>query len=101
VKRCQACHEPFAGEHWQRLCWPCWRERQDREQHADSYARGYDDGYAAGYRRACQDQPVAQQSSLDTELIAAAIRLCHPDSHPPERFDLANRITARLLELRA
>jgi len=36
---------------------------------------------------------------LTSELLADAIKLAHPDHHPPERQDLARRTTQRLLAL--
>jgi hypothetical protein len=71
-----------------RLCWDCWREQKDQAV----YDRGYADG-----RRASHDQRNAH--GLDSELLPALVTLCHPDRHPPERFELANRTTATLLRL--
>jgi hypothetical protein len=42
----------------------------------------------------------AIRARLDVQLLTDAIVLCHPDRHPPERIEDANRVTARLLELR-
>ena len=36
---------------------------------------------------------------LTSELLADALRLTHPDAHPPERSDLANLVTQQLLAL--
>ena len=36
---------------------------------------------------------------LTSELLADALRLVHPDVHPPERSELANRVTQQLLAL--
>jgi hypothetical protein len=36
---------------------------------------------------------------MDLELVKAAVRLCHPDRHPPERFTAANTVTGRLLSM--
>jgi hypothetical protein len=36
---------------------------------------------------------------LTSELLAAALRLVHPDAHPPERRELATRVTQQLLAL--
>jgi hypothetical protein len=36
---------------------------------------------------------------LTSELLADAIRLAHPDHHPPERQELANHVTKALLAL--
>ena len=36
---------------------------------------------------------------LTSELLADALRLTHPDCHPPERQELAHRVTQGLLAL--
>jgi hypothetical protein len=36
---------------------------------------------------------------LTSEVLADALRLTHPDAHPPERHELANRVTQQLLAL--
>ena len=36
---------------------------------------------------------------LTSELLADVLRLAHPDHHPPERRDLAHRVTQRLIAL--
>jgi hypothetical protein len=57
------------------LCWPCWREL--REQ--------------ANRPRTVVVTPV------DAQLLLKAIRLCHPDRHPPERAELCHRVRSALL----
>lgn len=52
-------------------------------------------GYLAGIGKT-EDEVI----ELTSELLADAIRLTHPDCHPPERQDLARRVTAQLLELK-
>ena len=42
----------------------------------------------------------AGEDELTLELLEDAIKLTHPDLHPPERADLAHRVTAELLALR-
>jgi hypothetical protein len=37
---------------------------------------------------------------LTSEVLADAVRLTHPDAHPPERRELANRVTEQLLALK-
>jgi hypothetical protein len=37
---------------------------------------------------------------LTSELLADVIKLAHPDHHPPERQELANRITGQLFALK-
>lgn len=92
--RCPECGAQFERRaDWQRLCWECWRAKKDREVSATAWERGYDagftDGLAAGRR--------GPRESAD--FIRTAVLLCHPDRHPPERFEIANQITARLLEM--
>ncbi len=88
-RACHACGERFQGETWQRLCWQCWRDRREADDRGEAYQRGFRDGLAAAHQ-----QPAPQ---LDRDLISAAVRLCHPDRHPAERFELANKTTAALL----
>jgi hypothetical protein len=92
LRRCR-CGAQFDGEHWQRLCWPCWRRERGRSEPADAYQRGYQ----LGYRDGCA---AVQCAGLTDDLIASAIQLAHPDRHPPERAALANAVTAQLLALR-
>jgi hypothetical protein len=42
----------------------------------------------------------ASEDELCTELLEDALRLTHPDRHPPERAELAHRVTQGLLALR-
>lgn len=42
----------------------------------------------------------AAADELSRELLDDAVRLCHPDRHPPERGGLAERVTSELLSLR-
>ena len=109
-KRCASCGLLFNGESWQRLCWDCWRADRDREEIADrlhaAYNRGYRDGERANttardaaYGRGYADGQ-REAASLPPGLLGDLIRLCHPDRHPPERSELANRVTARLLEMK-
>lgn len=63
-----------------RLCWDCWRRQKDGERRVEIVH---------------VEVPVL----ADAELLRGAIALTHPDRHPPERYELANRITAGLLDL--
>jgi hypothetical protein len=121
-RTCRACRKHFEGEPWQRLCWPCWRaqkeaqeRREDAQEREDAYQRGYYkgriDGLAAGHHDGFVEGLAAGHSDarrrqakpappLDVKLIAQAISLCHPDRHPPERFEIANAVTAGLNALR-
>jgi hypothetical protein len=88
IRACDNCRTGFSANGvWQRLCWTCWREQKDRDDLNVAYVRGYQAGLAA-------------HNLVDADLLQAAIALCHPDRHPPERWQLANEVTARLLEAR-
>jgi hypothetical protein len=50
-------------------------------------------GYAA-------DTIGADVGDISTELLADILQLTHPDHHPPERQDLAKRVTQQLLALK-
>jgi hypothetical protein len=90
IRDCVECGREFEAKgSWMRRCWDCWREQKDQEV--------YDRGYAAGLRAGRAGQNGHGQ--LGSELLRALVTLCHPDRHPPERFELANRATAKLLEL--
>ena len=42
----------------------------------------------------------AEVGDITTELLEAAVRLTHPDRHPPERQEAAHRVTQELLALK-
>jgi hypothetical protein len=90
MRSCERCDARFDGPHWQRLCWKCYQRRKANEQEA-----AYNRGFAAG-RATAPAAPVL----LEAELLTEAIALTHPDRHPEERSELANRVTARLLDAR-
>ena len=76
-RRCQSCDTSFRPQgDWQRLCWTCWRE----------------------LRTEAEKPRTVMISPVDAQLLRSAIRLCHPDLHPPERAELCNRVTAALVE---
>jgi hypothetical protein len=52
-------------------------------------------GYMAGAVK--EDDTVIEMTS---ELLDDTLRLAHPDSHPPERYELANAVTRALLALK-
>ena len=52
-------------------------------------------GYLHGIAKANDKEEVL----LTTELLTDAIRLAHPDMHPPERQDLAHRTSQKLIAL--
>jgi hypothetical protein len=96
VRSCIDCGCQFEAKGtWMRLCWDCWRDRKDRDLEAAAYSRGY----VAGLRDGHSQPARSGHGQLDSGLLRALVLLCHPDRHPPERFELANRATATLLGL--
>jgi hypothetical protein len=100
VGHCSRCGEraligPLHGEHGGPLvCIPCGSEIHARIR-----------------KKALQDKrvmqalmpefaPEAGEDELCAELLEDALRLCHPDRHPPERHEIAHRVTQELLALR-
>jgi hypothetical protein len=75
------------------FCLPCgteWHAQQarDRKQH-QRVLQAF--GFGASY---------AGPQELTLELLEEAVRLTHPDKHPPERAEQATRVTAELLALK-
>ncbi len=69
----------------------------------DAYSDGYRAGLAAGEERGYARGPEAglldgQRAALPPHLVRDALRLCHPDLHPPERAALAHRVSLCLIE---
>ncbi len=65
----------------------------------ESPIAAYERGYAAGLMAAARAQAANERGQFDADQLRALVTLCHPDRHPPGRAQLANRVTARLLEL--
>jgi hypothetical protein len=92
TRRCSDCDRPFQpARSFHRKCWSCWKAGQDQAVEDQAYRRGYADGY----QDARKDQPTSNGD--DTALVKAAVRLTHPDRHPPERQAEATRTTQELL----
>ena len=66
----------------------------------DRYVAGWHAGFEAGRKAAQREQRAEEKVELDFDFLTDVVALCHPDRHPPERGDVANRVTARLIELR-
>lgn len=98
IRHCTDCGEEFRpARQYHVRCWTCWRRQQDKEASRDAYFAGFADGLqAAG--RVLPDSGLTD-TGVDAGLLRDVIVLCHPDRHPPERFQQANAATARLLEL--
>lgn len=98
ARQCPDCGASFDPRgSWQRLCWGCWRAAKDRDLEEDAYQRGYTAGYRAGAASSARRSFNALANERD--FVLELVLLCHPDRHPPERFELANSTTARLLDL--
>ena len=99
---CTDCGRRFdALGDWQRRCKDCYRDHKHREL-AGAYDEGYSRGYADGIRHGESHHRHAAQPALPSfsvERLRALVQLTHPDRHPPERAELANRATAHLLDL--
>jgi hypothetical protein len=93
TRRCTRCGAEFTpAADYHRLCWPCWR--------ADHDAQARDAAYRAGYAEGLRDamRSSLHRGNLDSSVLRDAITLCHPDKHPVERAETANRVTRALLE---
>jgi hypothetical protein len=116
---CEKCGAEYdAKGAWQKLCWECWRSRENERagrgdltalaNHAtkllnEAYEAGRQRGYDVGYAEAsaaARPRRNGNDGAIDPALLRELIRLCHPDMHPPERFDTANRVTAQLNSIR-
>ena len=75
---CGALFETRFDHH--RLCWPCWRRTR---------TAGPREPWAPG-------SPAVDTIAVSVETVHAAVRLCHPDRHPEQRNQEANRVTAIL-----
>lgn len=114
IARCKCGREFEARGDWQKLCWECWRDRErQRAGRGDlsvlmrqsakavetAYEAGRERGYEEGYEKG-RATSVTGDEAISPGLLRELVRLCHPDLHPPERFQLANRVTAQLMSMR-
>ena len=115
IVNCQKCRREFDAQGaWQKLCLSCYRERERErtgtgdlsglERRADrliteAYEAGRQRGFEEGYEVASA-KARRPNGHLSPGLLRELVLLCHPDRHPPERFELANRITAELVSMR-
>ena len=98
IRRCTDCGDSFQAKgDWQRRCWKCWRAEKERGELRAAYDLGFEHGFEDGRAAATRRNGDGFSASLLREVIA----LTHPDRHPPERFELANRITSELVALRS
>ena len=89
---CRDCGRRFQGEDWKTRCLGCFIEMKRREERGDDFRAAYREGYADGLAERAPEQ-------LDPAFVRDLIALCHPDRHPG-RFEIANRVTARLVSMR-
>jgi len=74
-------------------------DASDQPERESPIAAAYERGYAAGLTAAARAQAANGHKQFNAAQLRALVTLCHPDRHPPERAQLANCATARLLEL--
>lgn len=100
TERCSDCARPFLkSEPSMRRCRLCSALRADDLEGALA-EKAWQEGFRLGYERAQQQNTRDPGVVLALPLLEDAIKLCHPDRHPEERFQLANSLTAELIRLR-
>jgi hypothetical protein len=78
------------------FCLPCgteWHAEQARSRNRSQMQKRFMD-------MAFGQTAYAGSHELTLDLIEEAVRLTHPDKHPPERVEQATRVTAELLALK-
>jgi hypothetical protein len=97
---CDGCGRRFiAGFDWMTTCRVCFHERHGDPDLALAEL-AWERGYALALERVRRRDDADIEAALGALPLRALISLCHPDRHPPERFDEANQITTWLLSLR-
>jgi hypothetical protein len=104
TRHCTDCGRPFQPRaHFHRLCIDCFKRGREDELRHEGWHRGYAEGFRkgkiAGALDALHTAP-RPTPALDAQLLGELIRLVHPDRHPPERYETANRVTATLVSMR-
>ena len=96
---CESCGRDFTPAlPGHRVCRVCWFEREgDYEMALAELA--WRRGYELAVERAI-DESGRMGKALDSLPLRDVISLCHPDRHPAERCQQANRATRELLALR-
>ena len=95
---CRYCSKSFDGKPWMTRCKTCFIELKRREERGFRFQHAYQEGHRRGYVDGFADGS-AELGPLDQDFVRELISLCHPDRHEG-RFELANRVTARLVEMR-
>jgi hypothetical protein len=98
---CQICgrlyHRISPSMRWCRVC----LHEKSRDYDLAVAELAWEHGYRLGLQRARQQlDDAGLEAALGGLPLRDLITLCHPDRHPPEREDLANRITVWLNALR-
>lgn len=97
---CESCGRAFTPAlPGHRVCRVCWFEREGDYEMALAdlaWQRGYE---LAEERTADHSERIGK--ALDSLPLRDVISLCHPDRHPAERCEQANRGTRELLALRS
>jgi hypothetical protein len=75
----------------------------ERHPTAAAYEGGWHGGYRVGARIVQNDEPARarvmyEPSRRDVLPLRDLVKLCHPDLHPPERSELATRVTRLILD---
>ncbi len=100
TKQCEKCGTWFVPKFsYAKLCYPCWKRRQDAEATAEELERENESlrRSNAALRRMVDEtrRLTPPATALPAELLMEIIYLCHPDRH--ENSPVANRVTSFLL----
>ena len=102
MKQCEKCQTWFVAKvSYAKLCYPCWKRRQDAEATAEELERENESlrRSNATLRRLLDETHrltnPAPATALPAELLGEMIYLCHPDRHGNSA--VANRVTSFLL----
>jgi hypothetical protein len=97
---CHRCRRFFGPAYpSQRLCRICLHEDEGKPDLALAEI-AWERGYALGLERGRRNEPTDIEAALGALPLIELLQLCHPDRHPPERFEQANRISVWLNGLR-
>jgi hypothetical protein len=105
LRICLTCGEPLGGPG--RSCLECFRGTFGREREKQIRDEAHREGYRKGRADALFDEVARRHVGLPPRLLVSDVfgvdvlrdmlKLVHPDHQPPERAELANRITALVL----
>ena len=97
---CPTCGKSFEkDEPWKKTCLSCWQKKKRAEESPSS---GTPDELRSlraevGYLRLALTSQ--SQQTIEPDMLARLIRLCHPDKH--DNSEMSTKATAWLLEQRA